>query len=78
MSLWILERIKYDKYKWNITNAWVIRALTEESARAIACKECGDEDERERTIWLDSDKTTCKVLSVDGPEEMILQDYTAG
>lgn len=69
MKLWILkpvENLAYDDDPWenpyDKCHGFVIRATTEKEAREIASKEGGDE----RRTWLNYDKSTCKIISIEG------------
>ena len=52
----------------------VIRAKSEKSARKLANENTGDEGK----IWEDTNKVSCKIITVNGDEEIILIDFLAG
>ncbi len=91
MKLWILRPI--EKKGDNPWNPWynkafgfVVRAATEEKARAIAHGEAGDENRGEflsekiantKGPWLDAKYSTCEILTDKGDEGLIMQDFAA-
>lgn len=63
----------YDKY-----DGFVIRAETEEQARAVAQKGGADEIARgDRLAWTNSKYSTCEMLREDGKEEIVLSSFNA-
>ena len=76
MNLWILKPIKHWE-PYDTAQGFVVRAKTAHEARILAEEDSGDESRRGDKVWLDSKKTTCRILSNDGPAEMILKDFAA-
>lgn len=75
MKLWLLCRHE-DEPTWDVADGFVVRAETEEQARAIAAKRAGDEGSQ---VWLRySAGSTCEELTADGEPGIILRDYNAG
>lgn len=91
MRLWLLRPIEtpgdnpwepwYDK-----AFGFVVRASSEEAARALAHDEAGDENCELRTNplgvvrrspWLDPHYSTCVPLEGEGPAEIVLRDFAA-
>jgi hypothetical protein len=80
MKLWILRPVEnlpdhaspwkpwYDK-----AFGFVVRAETEEAARAFANREGGDETWA--NPWLDSTVSTCIELTPDGEEGVVIIDF---
>lgn len=80
MKLWILRPIRNGEVDpWNPwydkAFGFVVRAETEERARAIANKSGGDEIRDIPGAWLDSQYSSCTELTADGEEEEIMQDF---
>jgi hypothetical protein len=89
MKLWILRPIEKDGD--NPWNPWydkafgfVVRAETEEDARAMANADAGDENRGEfmgskiadtKTPWLDPKYSTCEPLTADGSAGVMMQDF---
>ncbi len=91
MTLWLLKPIYikgddpwepwYDK-----VFGFVVRAETEQRAREIANENGGDElrgkfmgnqTSNTEAPWLDPMYSTCQELLLDGPEELVMQDFHA-
>lgn len=93
MKLWLLRPVEglaknndpwepwYDK-----AFGFVVRAETEEQARAVAMKEAGDEGHRwgagfkkrmDVPAWTDAKYSTCVELLPDGPAGVVLRDFAA-
>jgi hypothetical protein len=72
MRLYLLTRscTRYDE-----TAGVVVRAPNSNAARKIAADNCGGEG---RTVWFLPSRTTCRVLTARGAEELILRDFNAG
>ena len=72
MALYLVERYEsdYDEY-----DAHLIRASSEREARKIAAAKnhCEGSDE-----WLNELKSSCKLISTDGANEVILSSFNAG
>lgn len=62
-------------FTWDCTFGFVVRAETEDAARALASSEAGDEG---AAAWLDTKQTTCEELTAYGEAEIILRDFHAG
>lgn len=77
MKLWLLERngLIQGMPIWDCNNGFVIRAETEQHAREIASQQRGDEGS---ATWLDPQRASCRELTGDGPQEVILRDFNAG
>lgn len=79
MKLWILRPVGYDTDDEHVNwRCWydkcfgvVVRAETEEEARAIASKSHGDEG---RKAWLDASMSTCLSLESEGLPGVIICD----
>jgi hypothetical protein len=98
MKLWLLrpkpDVLSRRAHPW--TPSWdkvfgiVIRAATEEIARALAQSRAGNEgagvykklgaseDELAENVWLDPEWTTCEELSTEGESSVILVDVLEG
>ena len=77
MKLWKLEPLSAWE-PWHDTMAGiVVRAETEEDARAIAHEYSGDEDRQYPRPWLDSEVTSCVELTAEGETGMVLCDFDA-
>ncbi len=86
MRLWILRprRDVVDDGARSVTDLWapwydktfgvVVRAETDDEARAIASKVAGDEGE---AAWLSATFTTCDELVPDGEPGVIMRDFAA-
>ncbi len=82
MKLWLLRPFenapewepRYDK-----AFGFVVRAATEQEARALTDGNTGDEcDYKDRVNpWLDPAKSTCVELSQEGEAAVILRDFAA-
>ncbi len=79
MKLWILKPINpyhhpwlgYDRY-----HGFVIRAVDEAAARSIANDTGGEENEKPNLRpWLMPELSTCKELTGDGEQEIVLSDF---
>jgi hypothetical protein len=79
MKLWLLKpidpNVAWADNLWDVSVGFVIRAETEDRARALAAEHCGDEGSG---VWIDPLETKCGELLIDGPEHVILQDFKAG
>lgn len=74
MKLWLLKPIQDWEPRYDKAFGFVVRAGTEEVARAYASKDSGAEGSE---VWLDPQKTSCVVLSEDGEPGTILRDFAA-
>ena len=72
MALYLVQRrdSDYDEY-----DAHLIRASSEREARKIAAAKNPREDSDE---WLNVLKSSCKLISTDGANEVILSSFNAG
>lgn len=93
MRLWLLRPRNGLPHEDNPWNPWydkafgfVIRAETEQRAREMAHKKAGDENRGEflgestantTSPWLDPDYSTCVVLTAEGPEGVVIEDFAA-
>lgn len=59
---------------WDGNIGYVIRACSEEKARALA----NIEAEREGRIWNDPEKVSCEVITETGSHEIILTSFNGG
>lgn len=75
MQLWKLERIEEDGPIWDANDGFVIRAPSEEEARALAASAAVDEGAE---AWTDPQRSICKPLTQKGDAEIILRDFHAG
>ncbi len=88
MNLWLLQPIDavaarrvgdaggdMKRWTWDCSYGFVVRAEDEESARALAAIEAGDEG---GDAWTDSKFTTCERLEHYGDAEVIIRDFCAG
>lgn len=76
MALFILERTdREDGALYDANWGFVIRTGTALRARLIASKAACDEGPE---IWCDKGRSTCRVLSEVGPDEIIMTDFNAG
>ena len=91
MKLWILRPVDGLNAGENPWNPWydkvfgfVIRAETEEAARAFAHADAADENRGEflgkpiastQAPWLDSKYSTCIELSADGEAGVLMQNF---
>ena len=73
MKLWLLERGFDGTYDANC--GFVIRAETEQEARALGEKQSGDEPDG---CWLDPKESKCSELLPDGEPGIVLTDFVAG
>lgn len=74
MKLWIL-RLRQDLHRYDCVAACVIRAYSEEAARALASAEALDEGE---DVWTDPSGSTCEELRGCGPSGVIVADTKVG
>lgn len=77
MKLWILRPIKHLPAD-NPWDPWydrcfgmVVRAKSEPEARSLAGRKAGPEGFQ---AWQDKALSTCKILSDDGPAEVVIED----
>ena len=66
------EAADYDEY-----DAYVVRAATEEEARALS-RDLAYIDKRKLRQFLDSTKWSCELVAQDGPTEIIVESFNAG
>lgn len=69
MALYKIERLELD---CDQPAGFVIRAESEDKARAVAAANCGDEGP---DCWTDPLCSTCELVEPDGPEGVILRDF---
>lgn len=93
MKLWLLRPVDGLKKNDNPWEPWydkafgfVVRAETEEEARALAHADAGDENRGEfmsRTIaatkqpWMDAKYSTCVELLPEGAAEVVMKDFAS-
>lgn len=73
MKLYLLERI-YDDNPYDTYNAFLIRETTQKRARNLANRLDRDDEENS---WLDTTKTSCKILKEEGRRGVIISDCRA-
>lgn len=78
MTLWILRPKDGNSDPWS---PWydkmfgvIVRAESEKRAREMAAEEAGDEGTE---AWLDANVSSCKPLTADGDESVVLRDFHA-
>ena len=74
MKLWLLKPYEDWEPWFDKAFGFVIRAETEEAARAIASENAGDEG---GTPWLLSSHTSCVELLPEGESGLVLRDFAA-
>lgn len=73
-NIYRTEPARYDEFE-----EFVLRAESEEKARQLAVKACGEyRKEFYEKIWLNTERSICKELSIEGCEEIILSSFRAG
>ena len=72
MKLFLIKRFKHDYDEYD---AKVVRAENEWDARQLCAKVRGDEDADE---WLNSSKSQCTEVLLDGDSCVILDSFNAG
>ena len=77
MRLWLLKRPAAD-VDWDETAGYVIRAESEEAARALALADATGWNPRGIRAFADSALSTCVELTAEGEPCVILEDYKAG
>lgn len=70
-----IYKVYRDDWGWDCASGFVIRAESEEEARAIAAENSGDE---EPWTWTDPEYSKCEILQPDGDAGIILRDFCAG
>jgi len=77
MKLWILEAAE----EHELWHCWydkmfsiVVRAETEQQARVLASRECGDESP---LAWLNSECSTCKELHHSGESGTVIINFAS-
>ncbi len=73
MKLWLLEQVQNPD--WAEYEGFVVRAETEEGARALAAAEAGDEGP---SIWHDPRRSHCDPLPVRGQCGVVLSAFKNG
>lgn len=70
------ERERVDPWLWtyDLTYGFVIRADTEDQARAMA----EENAEMKEGVWLNPEHVSCTELLPDGEPGVVLRDYLAG
>ena len=81
MKLWLLEAIEdsgpWDKW-YDKAFSFVVRANTEEEARALASGNCGDEYyASEGMAWKSPKYSTCTQLLAKGKAEVVIRNFAA-
>lgn len=78
MQLWILEPTE-DQWQHmplrDITRKQIVRAVSEQEARAVAVDHAGDEG---ASMWASPARSTCGVLTADGNPGLICKDFAEG
>ena len=76
MRLYLLRRDRrYGDPVYDCVNGLVVRAESEEMARALAAEKSADEGGH---VWLDMTKSSCDQLPENGVPGVILVDFNAG
>ena len=75
MKLWMISRNNKTNIWYDENIAHIIRAESEEKARALAAEDACDEGEN---MWLNKDETTCSEIDKTGDEEIILTSFRSG
>jgi len=78
VKLWYLYPVNdrdSSRWSWDCVHGFVIRAETEEDARAIAVKNKGDEP---GDSWSYSQHSHCVELLPEGVKGVVLKDFNAG
>jgi len=88
MKLWLLRPVTGDEEVgpwdpwYDKTFGFVVRAETEEEARAMAEEEGGDENRagygHRRFVWRDPALTTCEELTQAGEPGVVMKDFQNG
>jgi hypothetical protein len=84
MKLWILKPTKEGDKKttYDCHDGFVVRARTEEEARALADNTRGDEaprvDNKGRRFWVSPELSTCEELGKRGEPGVVLGSFNAG
>ena len=73
MKIWVLKAIG-DKAPYDTVDGFVVRAKSAQQARQLAAANRMNEGAQ---FWLDPALSTCRVLPVDGPADVILRDANA-
>jgi hypothetical protein len=84
MKLWLLRPVDGLSKNDNPWSPWydkafgfVIRAETEEEARALADANGGDESGATKHPWKDAKYSTCDELRPEGAAEVVMQDFAS-
>lgn len=72
MQLYLL---KITPAGWDCNDGFLIRAIDEAAARALAAEAASDEGPQ---VWLDYTQCTCECLTPDGEPGILLTDFHAG
>lgn len=73
MNLFKLYRKDHGNSYYGIDLGFIIRAKDEQIARKIA-----SENSDESNIWLNSELSTCEIITIEGKQEILMNDYKAG
>ena len=68
-------KLKTEEVLYDTSYGFVIRAKNSKHARKLASSSCYL---AEKDSWLDSSKTSCRILKSTGSFCVILRDYNAG
>lgn len=78
-TLWLLHPVNPSKAPWkpwyDKCFGFVIRANSENEARALADSEGGDENDNALHPWLNPELSTCEPLSNKGKPGIVIQDF---
>jgi hypothetical protein len=61
--------------KWDVAEAFVVRAGSEDEARRFASQGKGDEGAE---CWLDPKSSRCSVLTTEGTPGVVIRDFCNG
>lgn len=74
MKLWLLTNLKMPG-EYDTTQAMVVRAKDEQTARKMAAEKVDSYTRDERDHWLDPSATSCEQLLARGKPEVIIVDF---
>jgi hypothetical protein len=76
--LWKIERIYDGDQHYDEAQGFVIRAHSEQTARALATARHLEDYNVDGSAFLDPKKSTCEVVPVEGPDGIIMTDVLEG
>lgn len=60
---------------YDVADGFIVRAKDHARARELAANACGCEG---RDVWLNTARSTCRMLEREGREGVIMRDFHAG